>query len=259
VRPAARPQPPPLPSSAARAAMSPSIPAVPSIPSISSIPSMPSVPKPSAPIVDETVTSPAVPAARVPAPAPAPRAPAIDPVARQKAMGLYELALADLRGGKKARAHMYAKMAKEACPDEPKINSLLANWGQAEAHAKRESEDQRLFDEAIRLEESGDYVKAVATLQKAIAVNSTAPELHNRLGVILATRICDYTAASNSLLRAVELDSKNLVYRSNLGKVFKMSEGKSVGALITDPNAVPREPIIPPPKSMMDKLRGKLK
>ena len=187
----------------------------------------------------------------------APR-PAVDgaaEAARENGLALYEMALTDLRGGKKARAHMYAKMAREACPTEPRITALLDNWHRAEQHAHEETDDQRLFSEAQRAEDAGDFLRAIGLLRQAIGKNAGAAELHNRLGVILATRLGDHTGASSSLMRAVELEPRNMVYRSNLGKVFKMSEGKAVGALIADgasqvPTATAK------PVSMLERLRN---
>ena len=180
--------------------------------------------------------------------------------AREKGLALYEMALTDLRGGKKARAHMYAKMAREACPMEPRIVALLDNWHQAEQHARSETDDQRLFAEAQRAEEGGDFPKAIGLLRQAIAKNAGAAELHNRLGVILATRLGDHSGASSALMRAVELAPQNMVYRSNLGKVFKMSEGKAVGALIADgASAVPTTTTAARPVSMLDRLRNSVR
>lgn len=176
--------------------------------------------------------------------------------AREKGLALYEMALTDLRGGKKARAHMYAKMAREACPTEPRIMALLDNWHQAEQHARAETDDQRLFAEAQRAEDGGDFPRAIGLLRQAIAKNAGAAELHNRLGVILATRLGDHSGASSALMRAVELEPQNMVYRSNLGKVFKMSEGKAVGALIADGASVVPTATAAKPVSMLDRLRN---
>jgi hypothetical protein len=57
-------------------------------------------------------------------------------------------------------------------------------------------------------------------------------------------------------MRAVELEPHNMVYRSNLGKVFKMSEGKAVGALIADGASVVPTATAAKPVSMLDRLRN---
>jgi tetratricopeptide (TPR) repeat protein len=188
--------------------------------------------------------------------APRPAVNGASEAARENGLALYEMALTDLRGGKKARAHMYAKMAREACPTEPRIAALLDNWHQAEQHARAETDDQRLFAEAQRAEDAGDFLRAIELLRQAIGKNARAAELHNRLGVILAARMGDHTGASSALMRAVELEPHNMVYRSNLGKVFKMSEGKAVGALIADGASVVPTATAAKPVSMLDRLRN---
>ncbi len=178
---------------------------------------------------------------------------------KRAALGLYELALADLRAGKKTRAYMYAKQARDAYPDSTEISALLADWANAEKFAVQQTADHKLFMQAVEAEDRGEYAQAIHLMREAIAINPAAAELHNRIGVIMATRLADYSSASNALMRAVELEPKNLVYRSNLGKVFKMSEGKRVDALIADGHALDNYRAPTKPASVLDRLRDKLK
>jgi tetratricopeptide (TPR) repeat protein len=168
--------------------------------------------------------------------------------ARVRALRLYELALADLRVGKTVSAHLHAKLALQACPGEPKVKALLDHWDIATQQAKAVADDQRLVAEAQKAEDAGEFGRALHLLKQAAERNPGAAGLHNRIGVILATRICDYAAASNALLRAVELDPHNMIYRSNLGKVFRLSEGKKSGELLVDGRP-----------SVLDRLKDKLR
>lgn len=87
-------------------------------------------------------------------------------------------------------------------------------------------QDVRLLKLAMQKEEAGLYDDAVRLLQKAIEVNPEAAVLYNRLGVVLATRKRDYTAAAAALFKACELEPNNDTYMSNLAKVAERSEAE---------------------------------
>ena len=154
------------------------------------------------------------------------KAPA-DAAAKLKVQQMLELALKDLREGKKARALTYVRMAADLDPSDLKARSLLDNWNQAEQIAKSDSEDQRLVADAQRCEDLGQFDLAANMYRKVIALKPSEPEPYNRLGIVLALRLKDYTGAINALMKAAELAPDNVAYRSNLGKIYKLSEGKA--------------------------------
>lgn len=87
-----------------------------------------------------------------------------------------------------------------------------------------EQQDVRLLKLAMEKEEAGLYDDAVRLLRRAIEVNPRAAVLYNRLGVVLATRLRDYVAACDALVRACELEPKNHTYMGNLAKVAERAE-----------------------------------
>lgn len=200
--------------------------------------------------------APPAPSASAPAAAPPRRAPVVieKPAARPfdrkgvvvppvklKAAELYELAQKDRAAGNLSRGLMYAKMAVEQDPDEPRYRELVATWAQAaETQKKGEPEEVKLFQQAQRAEERGDAKKAVELLQHALEVAPRSASLHNYLGVVLATRLKDYDRATHHLMQACELDPKNPAYKNNLGKVVargsfsttKKQEGGGLLALL---------------------------
>ncbi len=93
-----------------------------------------------------------------------------------------------------------------------------------------EQQDVRLLKLAMQKEADGAYDDAVRLLRKAIEVNPDAAVLYNRLGVVLATRLKDYAAASEALFHACELEPNNDTYMSNLAKVAERSEAQRAEA-----------------------------
>lgn len=197
------------------------------------------------------------------APQPPPRAsrpphgnkPSVSAVDRAKARSVYDLAIKDIEGGRLARARMYAKLAATLDPAEPKYQELRQNWDRVVAAASQSPppssaaphapmkkadldklpEDVRLFKAAEQAEAAGDYRKAVSLLRDAILKNPDEGALRNRLGVILATRLKDFTGAMSELFAAVELDPENANFKHNLAKVLAAAEGKkSVGNMNID-------------------------
>ncbi len=184
----------------------------------------------------------------------------VDPVAQTKAQQMLELALTDLRAGKKARALAFVKMAADLDPNNEQARDLIDNWAKAESIARSESEDQKLVADAQRLEDQGRFDDAIAVYKKVIALKPVEPELHNRLGILLALRKKDYGAATAALMKATELAPDNLAYRSNLGKVFKLSEGKKGPVRLhagSESDALKKELKAHQKKGFLDRLRGK--
>mgnify|MGYP000352280023 CR=1 FL=1 len=67
-------------------------------------------------------------------------------------------------------------------------------------------------------------------LEQAIIANGEVPALHNRLGVILATRLKEYPRAVRALERAIDLDPDNFSFKNNLGKILSMQADDEDGA-----------------------------
>ena len=155
-----------------------------------------------------------------------------------KAEELYELALKDRAAGNLSRGSMYAKMALEQAPHDKRYQDLVAQYAAGADH-KREPEELKLFQQAQRADEKGDHKKAVELLRRALELAPQSAGLHNQLGVILATRLKDYDAATHHLMQACDLDPKNGAYKNNLGKVVargsttsKKEEGGGLMALL---------------------------
>lgn len=185
-----------------------------------------------------------------------PRAPAGPPVSavdRAKARGVYDLAMKDIQAGKLSRARMYAKLASTLDPREPKYQDLLQSWDRVVAGVQSAGfagaptnthtapdlsnlpDDVRLFKEAEQAEAAGDYRRAVTLLREAIKKSPDQGALHNRLGVVLATRLKDFTGAMSALFAAVELEPDNTNFKHNLAKVLAAAEGKkSIGNMDID-------------------------
>lgn len=205
------------------------------------------------------VAAPAGPASPAPSAPSAPSGPIVDGNARAKAQQMLELGLADLRAGKKARALSYVKMALTFDPGNAKAKGLVNDWANAEKVAKAEAEDELLVADAHLAETQGQYERAAELYKKAIVLKPDEPELRNRLGILFALRLKDYTAATNELMKACELAPDNLAYRSNLGKIFKIADGGpattlhagSDSAALTEAARAAAKP-----SGFLDRLRG---
>jgi hypothetical protein len=81
--------------------------------------------------------------------------------------------------------------------------------------------DVKLYKHACIKEHEGDIDTAMRLLRHALKLNPRAAILHNRLGVILATRLHEYRAATDALLTAVEIEPDNATYKNNLAKVME--------------------------------------
>lgn len=218
------------------------------------------VPLPSHAAAASTASRPSAPSSPQPVSVRVAAAQPVDAGSKSKALQVLELGLADLRNGKKSRALGYVKMAAELDPTNEKAQVLLKDWAHADKLAKAESEDHLLVADAQRAEDQGQYDRAAELYRKAIAMKPNEPELYNRLGIICALRLQDFTSATSALMKACELAPDNLAYRSNLGKIFKISDGAKPSALYrgSDSDALrdaAKENA--KPTGFMSKLRGK--
>ncbi|MCC7108438.1 MAG: tetratricopeptide repeat protein [Deltaproteobacteria bacterium] len=200
-------------------------------------------PKPRAGLVvkdlDPPAAAPAAPT-RPAAPSMSTARAAPDPAVQARAMQLIEVALQELREGRKVTALAWVKMAAELVPGDPKIESLLASWNGAPATgasplplppppaSAAQTEDQRLAAQARALEAAGDMNGAANAYRRALKLKPSDPELYNRLGILLALRMKDLIGATAALKKALENAPTNLAYRSNLGKVVKMAAGEKL-------------------------------
>lgn len=159
-----------------------------------------------------------------------------DRVAR--AANYYDLCMKDLHDGRQGRAWGYARMALEADPNNEKYQMLVHDWhrSQGGAHGEKASTPQELMASAQAAENSGDYPGAVAFIRKVITMAPNSAAAHNRLAVLLATRMHEYRAAYNAAIKAVELEPGNMAYQSNMMKILarvdddeKSDKGKSGG------------------------------
>lgn len=165
---------------------------------------------------------------------PAPSAAIREPKAR--AAEYYELALKDLREGRPARGFSYARMAADADPGEEKYQQLMRDW---DKRAAGRGADEDPVGVAQQAEASGDFPRAIELLRKACEMYPKSAPVHNRLGVLLATRAHDFKAAYNAAMRAVELEPENATYKSNMMKILARVEsddlpveGKPKGGLL---------------------------
>jgi tetratricopeptide (TPR) repeat protein len=145
---------------------------------------------------------------------------------RRKADKIFEQAQKDYAAGNVSSALMNAKLAKNFNPSEKRYKLFIEEWEEEAKLQKkqRRAHDMRVVDQATEAENRGDYEKAAELLMRAIELAPKAAALHNRLGVLLATRLKRYKDASNYVLRAIELNPKNLAYKNNLGKILAKEE-----------------------------------
>jgi hypothetical protein len=143
-----------------------------------------------------------------------------DKVAR--AASYYDLCMKDLHDGRQGRAWGYARMALEADPTNEKYQMLVHDWhrSQGGAHGDKASTPQELMASAQAAENSGDYAGAIDYIKRVVAMAPNSAAAHNRLAVLLATRMHEYRAAYNAAIKAVELEPGNMAYQSNMMKIL---------------------------------------
>lgn len=234
----AAPEPPPPP-----VAIPPAVPPLPGqgvppppLPGQAPVVARAPVAKPAAP------PPPVAPVAPPMAPEPAPVAPALDdediehdsdegePVdegaqvpfeMRRKAEKIFEQAEQDIAEGRVSSALMNAKLAAIYNPHEPRYPQAIREWEQVKpSRPQKRSPQQHLVEQAQQAEAKGNYQRAVELLQQAIELDPRAAALHNRLGVLLATRLQRYREATAAVMRAIELNPQNPAYKNNLGKIL---------------------------------------
>lgn len=187
-------------------------------------PAMPPVPKTSA--VPDGKLKPALPSS---SPQPASGKPGSGKVAKAdaddraaRAASYFDLCMKDLHDGRQGRAWGYARMALEADPTNEKYQMLVHDWhrSQAGAQGEKASTPQELMASAQAAENSGDYAAAVEYIKRVVGMAPSSAAAHNRLAVLLATRMHEYRAAYNAAIKAVELEPGNMAYQSNMMKIL---------------------------------------
>lgn len=150
---------------------------------------------------------------------------------RAKAKGFFDLAHVELGKGNRVRAHVYAKLAAETDPGEPKYQELVKTCGVASraSTSTLTSRETTLFADADIAEKQGDHHRALALMQQALDENPQAAHAHNRIGLLLATRFKKLWQASEHLMKACALEPNNVVYKNNLGKIIALAETRGAG------------------------------
>jgi len=145
---------------------------------------------------------------------------------RRKAEKIFEQAERDATAGRFASARMNAKLAMIYDPSLKRYRELYELWGSPAAQSAQAAQrkDVQLFQQAKDLELKGDFKGAVRLLEQALKLNPTAAPILNLLGVIQATRLKLFKAASDNLMKACELEPGNRSFKNNLGKVLGMAE-----------------------------------
>src|SRR5207237_6629463 len=107
---------------------------------------------------------------------------------------------------------------------EPRVRDLLKRWPVAARAAA--TPEAALFADADMAEKQGNHHKALALLEQALVANPAAAHIHNRVGLLLATRFKRFSKASEHLMKACELEPDNVAYKNNLGKIIAVAHDK---------------------------------
>ncbi|MGC4119001.1 MAG: hypothetical protein QM765_31415 [Myxococcales bacterium] len=78
------------------------------------------------------------------------------------------------------------------------------------------------LQEAIALEQKGDFKGAIKVLAKAIELSDQPASLYNRLALVVIKERRDFAMAENLLQKAVQLDPKREVFLKNLAFASKL-------------------------------------
>lgn len=184
-------------------------------------PRSPPSPAPSPSPARSPPSAPSPPASLPRAPTPLPRTATPGPTKNQAA-AFFDLAHQELQKGNRSKAHLYARLAADADPSQPKYAELLKAWGAVAKAAV--TADATLLHEADAAEKAGNHQKALVLFQQAAAANPNGAHIHNRLGLLLAVRFKRYGEASECLMRAIELEPNNVVFKNNLGKIIALAD-----------------------------------
>lgn len=144
---------------------------------------------------------------------------------KERAAGFFELAHMELGKGNRVRAQVYAKLAVETDPSDARYQELLKTW--AVASRATMTLEASLFADADAAEKQGNQHKALALMVQALDANPNAAHIHNRLGLLLATRFKKFSEASDHLMKACQLEPNNVVYKNNLGKIIALADARS--------------------------------
>jgi hypothetical protein len=138
----------------------------------------------------------------------------------------YEQAMADLDAGNIARGFTFLRLAAERDPRNPTYHRALDDWDAMVMQRLRgnTNDPNRVFADALRAEQAGDFVRAIELLQSLTLKTPDSAALWNRLGVLLATRKKDIPAALHALGKALELEPNNPAYMNNFGKVATQTD-----------------------------------
>lgn len=144
---------------------------------------------------------------------------------QRKAARIFEQAEKDIAAGNASSAIMNVKLALIYNPTERRYRQFLQDWENMQASAPaKPSRETRMLEDATAAEQRGEYERALELLQKALERAPKSPQLHNRIGVLLATRLKRYKEAAEHVLRAIDLAPGNLAYKNNLGKILAKEE-----------------------------------
>ena len=152
--------------------------------------------------------------------------------AKQRAAAHYDLCRKDLAAGRVSRAWGYAKLAAEADPTNPTYVQLFAEWHKTHggAHGDKASTPQELMLAAQDAESKGDLERAVVLLERLCKEAPKSAAAHNKLAVLLATRLRRFKPAYDAAFRAVELEPGNMAYQSNMMKILaKVEDAEGTG------------------------------
>ncbi len=144
---------------------------------------------------------------------------------QRKAARIFEQAEKDIAAGNASSAIMNVKLALIYNPAEKRYRQFLQDWERMQAgEPAKASKEELLLEEAQALEQKGEHEEALAVLQKALERAPRNAGLHNRIGVLLATRLKRYKEAAEHVLTAIDLAPGNLAYKNNLGKILAKEE-----------------------------------
>lgn len=148
-----------------------------------------------------------------------------DSVRMMKAQKLFEQALRDRADGNLISARMNMKLALTFDSGNELYLEAFEELTQRHARELKEprpvskSRAQELYEQATQAESLGQLDDAIDFLEQAIH-ESKQPAFYNRLGVLLATRLQEYTRAQELIEQALELSPGNKVYEQNLQKIL---------------------------------------
>ena len=73
---------------------------------------------------------------------------------------------------------------------------------------------------AQEAEDAGDVEKAVKLLMRICGIAPKSAAVHNKIAVLLATKLRRFKPAYDAAIKAVELEPGNMAYQSNMMKIL---------------------------------------